>query len=216
MSVMKVLIVDDHLLFRQGLASLLRSEPDIDVCGEAGTLEEAIKMVSALSPNIVLMDYGLPDGNGADATRSILAKKPDCVVLFLTVHAGDDELFSAIRSGATGFLLKNEPIDKLLEAIRSVYQGNIALSMDMTKRILKEFSQTNPNGHKKLASISSLTPRELQVLRELAAGATNREIAETLVLSENTIKRHVHSIFAKLNLTNRREAAQVAHEAGLI
>ncbi len=211
---MKVLIVDDHLLFRQGLVSLLRSESDIEVCGQAGTLAEAVQQACQLQPDVVLMDFGLPDGPGSDAAQAILAEKPDCKILFLTVHADDNELFTAVRSGASGFLLKNEPVEKLLEAVRSVYQGEIAISTDMTKRILQEFS--HPHTDSQQDASHNLTKRELQVLHELAGGASNQEIAETLFLSKNTVKRHVHSIFAKLNLTNRREAAKYARDTGLI
>jgi len=213
---MKVLIVDDHILFRQGLESLLRLEPDIEVCGQAGTLAEAVEQACQLQPDIVLMDFGLPDGSGSDAALAILAEKPDCKILFLTVHTDDNELFAAVRSGAAGFLLKNEPIGTLLEAVRSVYEGQIAISMDMTKRILKEFSRPNITGQGPRDVSSSLTKRELEVLRKLATGASNDEIAESLFLSKNTVKRHIHSIFAKLKLINRREAAKYARDAGLI
>jgi len=211
---MKVLIVDDHLLFRQGVVSLLRSEPDIEVCGQAGTLAEAVELACRLQPDVVLMDFGLPDGAGSDATRAILAQKPDCKILFLTVHSNDNELFAAIRSGASGYLLKNEPIGQLLEAVRSVYDGGIATSKDMTKRIFKEFSNTSSGNQGTRGALLSLTPRELEVLRELTGGASNQEIAATLFLSENTVKRHVSSILAKLNLTSRREAAKFARDSG--
>ena len=213
---MKVLIVDDHILFRQGLASLLRSEPDIEVCGQAGTLAEAVEQACQLQPDIVLMDIGLPDGSGSDAARAIMAEKPDCKILFLTVHADDTELFAAVRSGAAGFLLKNEPIEKLLDAVRSIYQGQIAISMDMTKRILKEFSHTRSDSQGQWEPSPNLTKRELDILRQLAVGASNQEIAETLFLSKNTVKRHIQSIFAKLSLSNRRDAAKYARDSGLI
>ncbi|MCB9423092.1 MAG: response regulator transcription factor [Ardenticatenaceae bacterium] len=212
---MKVLIVDDHLLFRQGLVSLLRSEPDIDVCGQAGTVAEAVEAARRLQPDMIIMDFGLPDGKGSDAAQAILAENPNCKILFLTVHADDSELFAAVRSGATGFLLKNAPIEKFLEAIHSVYEGQIALSADMTRRILKEFSRSETGHQTPRDAFLNLSQRELEVLRELANGASNQEIATKLFLSENTVKRHVHSILDKLNLTNRREAAKYARDAGL-
>lgn len=212
---MKVLIVDDHPLFRQGLASLLRSEPDMVVCGQASNLAEAIEAARQNQPDIILMDFSLPDGTGADAARSILAEIPNCKILFLTVHAEDTELFSAVKSGATGFLLKNEPVEKLLEAVRSANRGNVVMSMDMTKRIMKEFSRTAVEDHEPHTDISNLTPREKEVLQELSTGASNAEIATTLFVSENTVKRHVHNILLKLNLTNRRQAAQYARNSGL-
>ncbi|MBP6469323.1 MAG: response regulator transcription factor [Chloroflexi bacterium] len=212
---MKVLIVDDHPLFRQGLASLLRSEPDMVVCGQASNLVEAIEAAQQNQPDIILMDFSLPDGTGADAARSILAEIPNCKILFLTVHAEDAELFAAVKSGATGFLLKNEPVEKLLEAVRAANRGNVVMSMDMTRRIMKEFSRTANEDHESQTDAPNLTPREKEVLQELSTGASNAEIAATLFVSENTVKRHVHNILLKLNLTNRRQAAKYARESGL-
>jgi len=212
---MKVLIVDDHPLFRQGLVSLLRSETDMVVCGQAGNLAEAVEAARQNQPDIILMDFSLPDGTGADAAKSILAEIPNCKILFLTVHSEDSELFSAVRSGATGFLLKNAPIEKLLEAVRSAHRGNVVMSMDMTKRIMKEFSRVASEDHEPPADVPNLTPREKEVLYELSTGASNAEIAATLFVSENTVKRHVHNILLKLNLTNRRQAAKFARKSGL-
>jgi DNA-binding NarL/FixJ family response regulator len=213
---MKVLIVDDHILFRQGLVSLLQSEPDFEVCGQAGTLAEAIKLGRELQPDTILMDFELPDGSGAEATQAILADNPGCKIIFLTVYATDDKLFTAIRSGAVGYLLKSIPINKLLTALRSVNAGEAAISRAMMRRVLNEFSQSQPrNGHRP-DLISLLTPRELDVLRELLTGATNQEISERLFIGENTVKHHVHSILEKLEVPNRHQAVQYAQEHGFM
>lgn len=213
---MKVLLVDDHVLFREGLVSLLNSQPDFQVIGEAGTVQEAVVMVGNLKPDLVLMDFGLPDGTGLDATKMILTNYPETRIVFLTVHEEDDRLFAAIRSGAKGYLLKNVPVIKLLAFLRGVEQGEVAISAAMASRILMEFARTEPIRGRERIEMGELTLRELEVLRELAVGASNREIAERLVIAENTVKNHVRSILAKLNLRNRREATRYAHNQGLV
>jgi DNA-binding NarL/FixJ family response regulator len=208
----KLLIVDDHVLFREGLASIIRQEPDIQVAGLVGTVEEAVDAARTLKPDIVLMDFTLPDGTGADATRRIIREQPDCKIIFLTMSESDETLFAAVRSGAKGYLLKNMSPSKLVATLRSVQQGESALSRSMTLRIMEELSRTKEPealGHPALAQ---LTRRERDVLAELAAGRSNKEIAEQLFLSENTVKYHVHSILEKLDLPDRKEAASFARE----
>jgi DNA-binding NarL/FixJ family response regulator len=208
----RILLVDDHILFRQGLVSLLDAQPDISVVGEAGSAREAISKAEALEPDLVLMDFGLPDGNGLDATRVILADRPETDIVFLTVHEEDDRLFAALRSGAKGYLLKNVPIAKLLEFLRGVERGEAALSPDMTSRVVDEFARLEPLSETPTPSQSGpdeLTTRELEVLKELVTGATNRQIADDLVISENTVKNHIRSILTKLGVKNRREAAEI-------
>jgi len=213
---MKVLIVDDHVLFREGLVSLLKAQPDITVVGEAGGVAEAIGMTRELEPDLVLMDFGLPDGTGLDATQAILAERPGTNIVFLTVHEQDDRLFAAIRCGAKGYLLKNVPVAKLLDYLRGVERGEAALSPTMTSHVLEEFARLDPSRDPGPAELAELTTRELEVLRELATGATNLEIADRLCISENTVKNHVGSILTKLNLSNRREAASLARRYGLL
>lgn len=211
-----LVIVDDHALFREGLASILRLEEDIEVAGLAGSVEEAVEVVRELKPEIVLMDFSLPDGNGADATRLVLAEHPECKIIFLTMSEQDESLFAAIRSGAKGYLLKNLSPSKLIASIRAVQQGESALSRTMTLRLMDELSRTKAPDRVSSAVLDELTPREIDVLRELTAGLTNREIADQLVISQNTVKYHVHSILDKLNLTNRREAAEFARKHGIM
>ncbi|HBX69407.1 MAG TPA: DNA-binding response regulator [Chloroflexi bacterium] len=211
----KLVIVDDHALFREGLASILRLEPDIEVAGLAGSVQQATEMVHRLKPDIVLMDFTLPDGTGADATREVLSEHPDCKIIFLTMSESDENLFAAIRAGARGYLLKNMSPSKLVAAIRSVQQGESALSRSMTLQLMEELSRTKKPERIGDAALAKLTHRELDVLRELATGKTNQEIANKLYLSQNTVKYHVHSILDKLNLPDRRSAAKFAKEHGV-
>jgi len=206
----KILIVDDHNLFREGLVSMLSRYPDITIVGEAGTVRDAIAKTLELSPDLVLLDISLPDGSGIDALREILNHRLDTKIVMLTIHEADDLLISAIRNGAVGYLLKNIPISKLVKTLQGLANGEAALSRKMTNRIVEEFSRigkTHENGNH---SASILTTRELEILQLLGTEATKQHIAEHLVISENTVKVHVHNILEKLNLRNRREAAQYA------
>jgi DNA-binding NarL/FixJ family response regulator len=212
---MKILIVDDHELFREGLASLLHSEPDFEVCGQAGTFAETIEMARKIQPEMILMDYGLPDGNGAQAARIILAENPKCLVVFVTVHVNDDELFDAIRSGAKGYLLKSVPIHTLLKNLRTIQAGDAVLSPTMTGRVMEEFARLGDGRRHQHQRLSLLTPRETEVLQQIVRGSSNKEIAGELFMAENTVKRHVHNILEKLELPNRRAAAKWARQQGL-
>ncbi len=214
-NVTNLLVVDDHIILREGLVSLLDAQPDFKVVGEAGNVAEAVKMAAELNPDLVLMDYGLPDGTGIEATEAILKDRPESKIIFLTVHESDDELFGALRSGAKGYLLKNIPASKMINKLRGISQGEAPLSGEMLNRILEEFSHTKKPIAADESAFNHLTPRELEVLRELAQGASNREIAENLFISVNTVKNHVHNILEKLEVNNRREAAKVAIEQGL-
>ena len=209
----RIVVVDDHILFREGLVAIIRSESEIEVVGQAGSVKEAIALIGSLKPEVVLMDFGLPDGTGVDATRAILDEYPECRIVFLTMSEEDDDLFSAVRSGAKGYLLKNMHPSKLVATIKSVYEGESALSRSMTLRLMEELARTKAPQH---TGDPTLTRRELDVLRELAGGFSNAEIAEHLVIAENTVKYHVHSIFDKLGLSDRREAAAYAKKHGLI
>lgn len=210
---MKIIIVDDHVLFREGLAAIIRSESDIEIIGQAGSVQEAVELVKVLKPDMILMDFGLPDGTGADATKAILKEHPQCKVVFLTMSEEDEHLFAAIRSGAKGYLLKNMRPSKLVSSLRSVQQGESAISRSMTLRLMEELARTKEPFR---TNEPTLTRRELDVLRELASGCSNQEIAEKLFISENTVKYHVHSILEKLNLPDRRDAAAYAREHGIV
>ncbi len=212
---MRILIVDDHILFREGLTGLLRSQPDMEVIGECGTLNDAILQALQLKPDVVLMDFSLPDGTGLEATRAILTELPQTQIIFLTVHDNDDRLIAAIRAGAKGYLLKNLSVNKLLASLRALERGEAAISRIMMARILKEFAQSHLPSNGTPSPLVGLTSREIEVLQELADGITNQEIATRLFISENTVKNHIHNILEKLNLHNRREAIEFARKNGL-
>ena len=211
----KIVIVDDHVLFREGLAYIIRLEADMEVVGLVGTVQEAVESVGALKPDIVLMDFSLPDGTGAEATSKIINEHPNIKIIFLTMSESDENLFAAIRSGAKGYLLKNMSPSKLMASLRSVQKGESALSRSMTLRLMEELSRTKEPERLGDAALAKLTRREQDVLVGLAAGKTNKEIASQLYLSENTVKYHVHSILEKLNLPDRREVAKFAMEHGV-
>ena len=208
----RIVVVDDHVLFREGLVAIIRSEADLEVVGQAGSVKEAVALIGSLKPEVVLMDFGLPDGTGVDATRAVLSEYPECRIVFLTMSEEDDDLFSAVRSGAKGYLLKNMHPAKLVATIKSVYEGESALSRSMTLRLMEELARTKEPLH---SGNPTLTRRELDVLRELAGGFSNSEIGEHLFIAENTVKYHVHSILDKLGLSDRREAAEYAKKHGL-
>ena len=212
---MRILIVDDHILFREGLTSLLRSQNDMDVVGECGSVHEAVDMASQVRPDVVLMDFSLPDGTGLEATRAILIQLPQTQIIFLTVHDNDERMISAMRAGAKGYLLKNLSVNKLLASLRALERGEAAISRVMMARVLQEFSQPSPPPVTDPSPLVGLTSREIEVLQELADGITNQEIATRLFISENTVKNHIHNILEKLGLHNRREAIDFARKHGL-
>ncbi len=189
---------------------MLSSYPDFSIVGEAGTVRGAIEKTLELNPDLVLLDISLPDGSGIDALREIIAQRPDTKIVMLTIHEEDDLLLSAIRFGAVGYLLKNIPILKLVKTLRGLANGEVALSRKMTTRIVEEYSRIGKTHESNDHCANILTTRELEVLQLLGNGATNQNIANRLVLSENTVKVHVHNILDKLNLRNRREAAEFA------
>ena len=212
-SPIRLVVVDDHILFREGLLAIIRSTSDIEVVGQAGSVSAAIELARAIKPDIILMDFGLPDGTGADATRAILKEHPECKIVFLTMSEDDENLFDAIRSGARGYLLKNLHPSKLISTLRSVQQGESALSRTMTLRVMEELSRTKKTEY---PTEITLTHREIDVLRAIATGLSNQDIANHLFITENTVKYHVHSILDKLKLSGRKEAAAYARQHGLI
>ena len=212
---MKILIIDDHVLFRERLISLVSHQPDMSVVGEGRSVREAIELSRTLQPDMILIDFSLPDGTGLDAAEVILKEQPGIQIIFLTIHDDDERLFSAIRLGAKGFLMKNIPVVRLLAALRGVQRGEAALSREMTARLMEAFAQINPPAAAQPETpFKGLTVREVEVLRELAKDATNHEIAGRLFISENTVRNHVHNILEKLGISNRREAVSLAHQHG--
>lgn len=208
-----VLIIDDHALFREGLVSIFHAAEDFKVVGQAGTVAEGIEKARQLKPDIILMDFSLPDGTGLDATKIILDELPDCKIIFLTIYETDENLLAAIRLGAKGYMLKNVSSSSLLASLRGLRDGEIAMSRKMLSRLL-EFARESPTIQKN-EILSKLSRREIDILSELEDGSSNAEIAQRLFLSENTVKHYIHSILDKLGLENRRQAAIIARQLGL-
>ena len=209
-SPLKILLVDDHVLFSEGLVQLLNAQPDMTIVGQASSVQEANAKARSLKPDLVLMDLSLPDGSGVEATYDILAELPATKVVILTVHDDDHQLFAAIRAGAVGYLFKNVRTTELLKTLRGVARGEAGVSRALARRILDEFSRSPQT-----ADTEPLTTRELDIVHELANGATNREIAEKFVISENTVKNHVRNVLSKLHLHSRRDVVDYAKNRGL-
>ena len=207
---MKVLIVDDHILYREGLVSMLASYPDFSVVGEAGSVREAIDRTIEMKPDLVLMDISLPDGTGLEALRAIVSHRPDTKVVMLTIHETEDLLLTAIRYGAVGYLVKSITMSKLILSLRALGRGETALSRTMISRVVDEFQRVTKTGVRDDKVLDLLTAREEEVLRMLGKGAMNQEIAKQLYISPNTVKVHIHNILKKMNFRNRKEAAQFA------
>jgi DNA-binding NarL/FixJ family response regulator len=207
-----LLIVDNHTLFRQGLVSLLQSEPGYKVLGEASSGEEALRLIPELRPDVVLMDVKMPGIGGVEATRRLLEGDPEARVLMLTVSEEEEILFAAIQAGARGYILKNADAGELLEAIQRVHAGEAMLSPAMTLRLLQTLKS---GGIPAPLPELPLTSREQDVFHLLAQGASNRQIAETLMITENTVKTHVRNILEKLELHSRTEVAAFARRQSL-
>jgi two-component system nitrate/nitrite response regulator NarL len=207
---LRVLIVDDHDLFRTGLSSLLASEPDFEVVAQASGGRAAVRLARELRPDIVLMDLRMPDLSGEDATREIVEHDPNVRVLVLTVIADEATVAAAVRAGACGYLVKDSPLDELVAAVRAAGRGTAWLSSRAAVALLDRVRREEPERTVDLSTLEGLTPRELQVLKLIARGLENAEIATELQISSRTAKNHVSSILAKLELTNRVQAAVFA------
>ncbi len=207
----RLLITDDHAIVRKGIRSLLLTEKDIEVVGEACNGVEAVEMTEALHPDVVLMDLMMPEMDGIEATRRITANKPAPRVLVLTSFAADSKVFPAIKAGALGYLLKDSGPDDLVQAIRQVYRGEPSLEPSIARKVLTEVLHPE----KKPLTVDPLTERELEVLRLLSEGLANKEIAEQLNVSDLTVRTHVGNILGKLHLANRTQAALYALQKGL-
>lgn len=208
----RVLICDDHALFRRGLMMVLDEEDGIEVIAEAADGDEAVELALRYAPDVVLMDVRMPQRSGIDATRAVRAEMPATRIIMLTVSDDEDDLFEAIKAGATGYLLKEISIDEVADAIRAVVTGRSLLSPQMASKLIAEFSALaqRAEGAAPGATGPRLTARELEVLGHVAEGGSNREIAEQLGISENTVKNHVRNILEKLHLHSRMEAVMYA------
>lgn len=209
----KILLVDDHALFRSGLRSLLQRQEDFEIVGEAADGLEGIKLVALLRPDVVLMDIDMPVMNGKEALSQILSSQPDLAVMMLTVSEDGNDLTECMRIGARGYLLKNINVDFLLDSIRRAVDGDSVLSPEMTAKLVARLR--SPENNKQSTEIESLTPRERETLAWLAKGVSNKHIARGLDVAESTVKVHVQSILRKLNLSSRVQAAVYAVEHGL-
>lgn len=219
----RVLLADDHTLFREGVASLLERAGDIVLAGEVATGEEAIRLADELLPDIVLMDLKMPGMGGIEATRAISHRTPHIGVIVLTMFEDDESVLAALKAGARGYVLKDADRGMLLRAIRAVAQGDVLLGAPIAMRALEQFSHPSPHPVKApsmppLVSplFEELTPRELEVLRLIAEGLRNREIAERLVISERTVGNHISNIFNKLQINDRSQAIIRALKGGLV
>jgi NarL family two-component system response regulator LiaR len=208
-----VLIVDDHGIVRQGLRTYLELLDDIEVIGEAGNGLEALAQVRQHQPDVVLMDLVMPEMDGIEATRQVCAISPSTKVIVLTSFADDEKVFPAIKAGAAGYLLKDVSPADLVNAIRAVQAGETHLHPDITKKLVKQLASPKPDREPVL---DDLTPREMEVLRLIAQGMNNRQIALTLSISEKTVKTHVSHILGKLHLADRTQAAIYAHRHGVV
>ena len=207
----RVLVVDDHTIIRKGIRAVLELVPDIDLAGEAENGSQAVELEKELSPDVILMDLMMPEMDGIAAIKEIKKQRPSARILVLTNFAGEEMIFPAIKSGAVGYHLKDSSPEALIEAIRQVDQGVASLHPSIAKKVLDELH----NAGKQRLSDEPLTQREVEVLRRLAQGHENREIAEQLVISEATVRTHVSNILGKLHLASRTQAALYALREGL-
>ncbi len=216
MARIRVLLADDHTLFREGMAAIIAAQPDFEIVGEASDGLEALVKARQLAPDLILMDITMPGCDGLEATRRIKREMPATTIVILTVRDEDDKLFEAIRSGAQGYLLKSIRSYDMLDMLRRAVQGEAALTPALAGRMLEEFrclSQYGPDLAE--GEAVTLTPREQEVLSLAAEGKADKEIAEALVLSPHTVKSHMRNILAKLHVSSRYEAAQLARRRGL-
>lgn len=207
----RILIVDDHRVVRDGLMALLSAEPGMEVIGAAGDGAEAVELAEALKPEVILLDLVMPRMDGVQATLEIRRKNPEARILVLTSFAEDHQVFSAIKAGAMGYLMKDTSSEELIQAIRDTYHNKSALQPEIARKLMRDIQ----NQGEQDSSEHNLTEREKEILQEVAQGKTNQEIADKLVLSERTVRTHITNILAKLRLSNRTQAALYALREGI-
>lgn len=217
MTVIRVLLADDHQLFREGLANILSAQPDFEVVGEAGDGLEVQVKARKLVPDLILMDIGMPGCDGVEATQQVKRELPDVVIVMLTVRDEDEKLFEAVKSGAQGYLLKTIRSRELLSMLRGAVRGEAAITPALGGRMLEEFRRLSHQAHLVPADeVIALTRREQEVLGLVAQGASDAEVGEALVISVHTVKSHMRNILSKLHLGQRHQAALYALREGLI
>jgi DNA-binding NarL/FixJ family response regulator len=214
----RILIADDQALVRAGFRMILDAETDIEVVGEAGDGGEAVALSRELRPDVVLMDIRMPGVDGLEATRQVVGDggEPPVRVLMLTTFDLNEYVYEALRAGASGFLLKDVPAEQLVAGIRVVAEGEALLAPSITKRLIEEFAKSTPAAAEPPAALEDLTPREVEVLKLVARGMSNAEIAAELVVSETTVKTHVARMLMKLGLRDRVQAVVLAYESGVV
>ena len=209
----QVLIVDDHAIVRDGIRSLLSTIPDMEVAGEAANGSQAVSLFNRLQPDIVLMDLVMPEMDGIQAIEQIIAPNPEARILVLTSFATDDKIFPALKAGACGYLLKDSDSEELVRSIREVQRGESSIDPKIARKLLREISDPPPQAPP--SEVDPLTVRELEVLKLVAQGKSNQEIAQQLVISEGTVRAHVSNILVKLHLASRTQATLYALRQGL-
>lgn len=215
----RLLLVDDQSLFREGLRLLLAQQPDFEIVGEAGHGKEALALARSRSPDVILMDLRMPVMDGIEATRRIVAERLPAHIIVLTTFEDDEEVYAALAAGATGYLLKASPSDKLFDAIRMTARGEAFLEPSVTAKVLAHFSRMAGREHHRAAPqplAEPLSAREVEVLRLLADGCSNKEIGARLAIAEGTVKNHMTNVLGKLGVLDRTQAALRARELGLI
>lgn len=212
MEVIKIVIVDDHPVVREGIGSMLKREPDFKIVGEASNGREAIEKAGELEPDVMLMDLRMPEIDGVEAITQIKANKPDIKFIILTTYSDDEYIFKGIAAGARAYLLKDAPRDELFKAIRAVSRGESLIQPVVASRLLDKLAELS----KKSPSVETLSERETEVLNLMAKGVSNKDIADQLSITQSTVKTHITSIFQKLDVTTRTEAVTTALKKGII
>lgn len=215
-TMIRVLIADDQAVVRGGLAMIMEAQPDIEVAGTASDGLEAVEMVGALDPDVVLMDIRMPVVDGIEATRRIVSGSARSRVLVLTTYGLDENVYAALKAGAAGFMVKTDSPERLVEAVRVIASGESLLGPEITRRLIERFLAGPAPNQPSLPVVATLTDRELEVLKLMTRGQSNAEIARALYVSEGTIKTHVARILSKLGLRDRVQAVVFAYEAGLV
>ena len=212
----RVLIADDQALVRDGFGMILDAQPDMEVVGQASDGREAVEMARALAPDVVLMDIRMPEVDGVEATRRLVADPTSPRILMLTTFDQNEYVYEAMKAGASGFLLKDVRRDELVNAVRSVAAGDALLASSLTRRFIEDFVRRPPPGAAPAGALADLTDREAEVVRLVARGLSNAEIADRMVVSEATVKTHVARVLSKLGLRDRTQVVVMAYETGFV
>jgi DNA-binding NarL/FixJ family response regulator len=214
MEPLRILLADDHVMFRRGIAALLSNRPDAVVVGEAGDGEQAISLARSTAPDVILMDIGMPKVGGLEAIRLIKQEMPNIQIIVLTISDNDQDLFTAIKNGAQGYLLKSMEPTQLFETLDATRRGEVLLPRTALDKIRQGFREPEKETTKRREQVDGLTPRESEILKLVAKGVTNKEIATELCITESTVKLHLHNILEKLHLQNRIQLAIYAVRQG--